>query len=349
MVPDMQVGPLLECSVNRPTTVTWEVTRRFTRRSSPSRERGGFEKSYTERLIEQIADFRPEDLILTGNDPTARPDIGAIVRQATARGLRVTMAPNPSLGHRSPDFSELRRAGVARMVFRLDGATATSHDAFHTPPADWITTLTALRQARAAGMEVGIDTAITRAFIEELPEFFFLIPRLLPARWNLSAVVSDSRVVRQLAPEPEAVESAFEQILDFSKRSGIPVTTLEAPHFQRIAVQRLVGASDLRSLSPRPLTPDSRARVFISHRGEIQPCGALPIACGNAKCHDLADVYQKSPVFRALRDPGRLRGKCGRCEFRAVCGGSRARAYAMTRDFLAADPLCPHQPKRELS
>ncbi len=336
---------------DRPLIVIWEVTRSCAlacnhcraeakSRRDPLELNGG----QVERLLDQVEEINPQVFILTGGDPAMRPDILDIVTSATRRGLHVALSPSATPRLLNADFSAWRRAGVIRMSLSLDGATRETNDAFRGVDGAWRWTLDAMRLARRAGIEVQINTTFAQNNIEELEEFFRLIPRLMPKLWSIFLLVPTGRAKIQQMLGGADCEDLFERLLEFHRRSGIPVKTTEGPHFRRVALQQ---AGDTPGSKPWHFAPtnDGRGCVFVSHIGEIQPSGFLPIACGNVKCHNLLDVYRNAPVFRALRDGDRLKGKCGKCSYRNLCGGSRARAYAVTGDYLAAEPCCNHQPK----
>jgi len=143
----------------------------------------------------------------------------------------------------------------------------------------------------------------------------------------------------------EEMENLFDRLSDLAPKVKYKIKTTQGQHFRRIALQRWK-----RNGGPKPVLStinDGRGFVFVSHIGEICPSGFLPVAAGNVRSHELIEVYRDSTLFRNLRDPNLLKGKCGRCEYRCICGGSRARAYAMTGDYLAEEPLCIYQPGKE--
>jgi radical SAM protein with 4Fe4S-binding SPASM domain len=176
-----------------------------------------------------------------------------------------------------------------------------------------------------------------------LESFFRLIPRLMPKVWSIFLLVPTGRAQQSEMLSGEQTEALFEELVGFSKQSGIRVKTTEGPHFRRVMLSR-AATGDRRTPWQMAPTNDGRGFVFISHIGEIQPSGFLPIACGNVKCSNLLDTYRNAPVFRNLRNPEMLKGKCHECEYRGICGGSRARAYAVTGDYLAPEPTCIYQP-----
>jgi AdoMet-dependent heme synthase len=335
----------------KPVIIIWEVTRRCALAcrhcraiAQPKRDAGELTRDEVGHVLDQVAEIGPKFFILTGGDPATRPDLLDIVSQATARGLRVAISPSATLRLLNRDFSELRRAGVERMSLSLDGASEESHDKFRGISGTWKWTQKALEKAREVGMEFQINTTFSRTNIGEWDAFENVIREMNPKMWSIFLLVPTGRAQAGEMLDAAETESLWNRLADFQERSGIPVKTTEGPHFRRVLIERQ--RTGQRKAVPWKFAPtnDGRGFVFISHRGDIQPSGFLPLTCGNVRTDNLLDVYRDSDVFRALRDSNRLQGKCGRCEYRRICGGSRARAYALTGDYLAEDPCCLHQP-----
>src|SRR5262249_15118128 len=143
---------------------------------------------------------------------------------------------------------------------------------------------------------------------------------------------------------PEQYEVVFEQLWNHARRQPYAIKTTEAHHYRRFVIQRQ-GDPQRSPNGPLPgriqRAPigvnDGKGVFFVSHTGSIYPSGFMPIRCGKFPQESVVDVYQNSPLLQSLRDGDRLKGKCGVCEYRRICGGSRARAYALTRDPLAAE------------
>lgn len=334
---------------DRPAIVIWEVTQRCALacrhcRAEAQRRRDPCELTgdEVEALLDQVAEASPRFFILTGGDPASRPDLLPVVRRAVARGLRVAISPSATPRLLREDFSEIRRAGVERISLSLDGASETTHDAFRGVRGTWEWTRLAMEKARSAGLEFQINTTISRANAGEWDAFTEVIRRLEPAVWSLFLLVPTGRAKREEMMDAAETESVLTRLAEFEEESGIPVKTTEGPQFRRIKIERAPsgGATPWR-FAP---TNDGRGFVFISHRGDIRPSGFLPVDCGNVRTGRLLDVYRNSGVFRALRDADCLEGKCGRCEYRRICGGSRARAFAWSGGMFAEEPCCPYQP-----
>ncbi len=339
---------------DRPVIVIWEATRRCLlacrhcrAEAQKAAHPGELTRSQWENLLDQVAEAGPQFFILTGGDPAARADLLDIIRGADARGLRVALSPSATPRLLRLDFDELARAGVRRLSLSLDGARPATHNAFRGLRGTWDWTLQAFTAARRAGIPVQINTTFSRSNLEEYPEFVRLMSFLQPVLWNVFLHVPTGRGAVEEMLTPAQSETLFTDLCRLPETTGLAVKTTEGPHFRRVALQ--TGARVNPGGRPWRTAPtnDGRGCVFVSHLGEVQPSGFLPIACGNVKSRALLDIYRDSPVFRALRDPDRLKGKCGRCEYRTICGGSRSRAYALTRDYLAEEPTCGYQPRAE--
>lgn len=336
---------------DRPVIVIWEVTRRCALAcrhcravAQPRRDPLEFSGDEIELVLEQVAETRPMFFILTGGDPASRPDLVHIIRRAAARGLRVAISPSATPRLLSVDFAALRDAGLERISLSLDGASRETHDGFRGLRGTWDWTRAALDKAAAAGIEFQINTTFSRSNIAEWGDFEKQIVGMAPQMWSIFLLVPTGRAAASEMLDAAQTEDLWERLADFHDRTGIPVKTTEGPHFRRVLLQRRASG---RSVAPPwrfAPTNDGRGFVFISHRGDIQPSGFLPITCGNIWTHNLLDVYRNGRTFRELRDADRLGGKCGRCEYRKICGGSRARAFATTGNYLAEDPTCSHQP-----
>lgn len=329
----------------------WELTRRCSLAcrhcravAQAYRDPLELEGEEIEELLDQVAQADPKFFILTGGDPASRKDLLAVLRRASARGLRVALSPSATPVLLKQDFAELRAAGVERISLSVDGASQQTHDAFRGVRGTWEWTRRAMEKAKAVGMEFQINTTFSRANIGEWEEFCEIIPTLGAKMWSLFLLVPTGRAQTADLLDAGQTEELWHRLADFQQRTGIPVKTTEGPHFRRVMAQRRSSGGTSRAAWNFAPTNDGRGFVFISHRGDIQPSGFLPIICGNVRTGQLLDVYRNSPVFRELRDADALGGKCGRCEYRAICGGSRARAHAVTGDYLAEDPCCSYQP-----
>jgi radical SAM protein with 4Fe4S-binding SPASM domain len=272
-----------------------------------------------------------------------RRDTLALVEEATEMGLHVALSPSATPLLARMDFAEIKLSGVQRMSLSLDGATPATHDAFRGVPGTWDLTMRAMARAREVGLPIQINTTVTRDNLEEIHRFPSLLEKIQPANWSLFLVVPVGRAVGEVLPRAQEVEKLFLFLADLSTRVRYHITTTEGMHYRRVVVQQRFGLD----MDPRQLpqgTGDGRGVVFISSCGDIQPSGFMPKVVGNVRHDSLLQTYQQHPLFRSLRNPGFLKGKCGRCGFNRLCGGSRARAFAATGDMFQADPLCPYLP-----
>jgi len=333
----------------------WEVTRACDLccvhcRASASPERDPRELSTAEafELIEQLRELDPGVLVLTGGDPFERPDLDLLIGQAVVRGLRVAIAPSVTPSLTPAAIRRLADLGVCRVALSLDGPDAATHDRFRGAPGSFGATLAAIDAVRAARLPLQINTALTRQTVEALPRTGGLVAEIAPVLWSVFFVVPVGRAtpVQQLAPD--SCERVFHFLYERSERSPVGVKTTAAPAYRRVVLQREAARRDARRpRRPRPAAVnDGKGFLFVSHTGDVYPSGFLPLTTENVRETRLADVYRRGRLFRALRDESRLEGRCGYCPFRSLCGGSRARAYATTGNFLAEDPACAYEPAR---
>lgn len=293
-------------------------------------------------------------LVLTGGDPMKRPDLFDLITDA--RGLRIPTAITPSA---TPNLTRdvvtgFRELGVAALGLSLDGPTADVHDAFRGVGGTFDRTLAALGWAAEAGLPVQINTTVTADTLGHLPALYELLRDYAAPpvrRWSLFLLIPVGRGSRLRMPQAAQVERLFAWVYDTARGAPFHVSTVEAPHYRRYWIQRRLG----EGMSPDDIVHagkrmgfgvrDGHGVIFVSHRGDVYPAGFLPAPLlGNVRERPLSEIYRRSPSLQALRDMDQLRGKCGACAFRWICGGSRARAYAMTGDPLAADPSCVFQP-----
>ncbi|KAB8140264.1 TIGR04053 family radical SAM/SPASM domain-containing protein [Chloroflexia bacterium SDU3-3] len=303
-------------------------------------------------LIRQIAAFgdpRPQ-LILTGGDPMQRPDLDALIAEAHAHEISVSITPAASERLTRDVVVHLHDIGINALGLSLDGATAELHDAIRMIPGCFERTVNVARWANELGMPVQINTLVAAETLGDVPAIYDLLCEIGISRWSLFFLISVGRGKVLEALEPEQGEELMRWVDRTSRTAPFAMSTTEAPSFRRVAIQAMqeegfTPEQIRRSHAYRSLrVRDGHGIMFVSHTGEICPAGFLPLPAGNVRTDTLADVYRRSPLFVDLHDPNRLKGKCGLCEYRAICGGSRSRAFALTGDPLAADPFCPYQP-----
>jgi len=348
----------------RPFIAIWEVTQACDLacvhcRASAQPERHPMELSTDEgkQLIDQIADLEVPVFVLTGGDPIKRPDLFELIAHARRVGVRVSLTPSATPLLTRDVVFRLKEAGLARLAVSMDGASAATHDAFRGLSGSFARTLDAVRWANEASLPVQINTTFSRRNIGEIDSIVALMKTLKLTLWSVFFLVPTGRGKLNDLLSAEEFEQVFAKIHALSKQAGFDIKTTEAQHYRRYVLQQKVAerkagiandapirVDDAIGRAPRGLN-DGKGFVFISHKGEVFPSGFLPLAAGSIREQPLADIYRNSPVFRSLRDTSQLGGKCGACEFKEICGGSRARAYALTGNPNAEEPCCSYIPR----
>ena len=303
-----------------------------------------------EWVFAEIREMGTSLIVLTGGDPAKRKDLVHMVRYGTELGLRVALTPSATPLVTKELLTSLRDAGLARLAVSLDGVSPAAHDDFRRVIGSHRRTFEILETAKALGITTQINTTVTRFNVTDLEPMAARIAPLGIELWSVFLVVPTGRATEADVLDPDEVESVLERLAVLAESAPFDVKTTAAPHFRRVLLQRKVKRSEITGIAdgigraPRGVN-DGQGIVFVSHQGDIMPSGFLPIPCGNVRTNHIRDIYRDHSVFRALRDPDALLGKCGDCEFRKVCGGSRARAHAMEGDFRASDPACAYQPR----
>ncbi|ELZ36350.1 radical SAM protein [Halorubrum saccharovorum DSM 1137] len=333
----------------RPLVLIWEVTqacglacRHCRADAKPARHPDELTTAEGKRLLDDAAAFGDGQLVvLSGGDPLARDDLLELVSYGDDRGLRMTITPS---GTRSltPDRVEaLADAGVRRMALSLDGATRDIHDRFRGEES-FESTLEAAEAASDAALPLQINTTVCAETVDELPAIRDRVRDLGAVLWSVFFLVPVGRG-RILDPiSPERAEAVMEWLHGVAESEPFGVKTTEAPFYRRVGIQ---SDGDEGAARRRGGITAGRGFAFVSHTGEAYPSGFLPESAGNVRDRSIVDIYRHSDLFESLREPDRLKGKCGACEFRRVCGGSRSRAFATTGDPLESDPLCPYVPE----
>jgi len=301
------------------------------------------------RLLDDIRAMGCPLVVLTGGDPAKRPDLVELVRHGAQRGLRMALTPSATPLVTSTLLAQLRDAGLSRLAVSLDGARAGSHDGFRGVTGSFERTFDILRNARSIGLTTQVNTTVTDQNVDELERVAALLSQLGITLWGVFFLVPTGRGERLHVLDPAVGERVLERLAAIAAAAPFDVKTTAAPHYRRVLLQHkvkrheIVGIDDGIGRAPRGVN-DGQGIAFVSHRGDVFPSGFLPVPCGNIRDEGLAAVYRRHPTFVALRDPDRLEGKCGVCEFRRICGGSRARAYAMTGELFAEEPACAYEP-----
>ena len=361
--PTYEVGTL---DYNRaPFLVIWEVTQAcdlacvHCRASAlPRRDPEEISLAQAREIFTQIRGMGTRLLVLTGGDPLKRPDIFELLAAAREAGLIPSLSPSatPLLTRESLDKG--RQAGLTAVSLSLDGATAASHDDFRGVAGSFDRTLAMAKEVRGADLELRVNTTVTARNIDEMAGIARIVAGTGARIWSVFFLVPTGRAEASLQITPERCEETLRWLYNLSRTAPFRIKTTEAPHYRRIVLEMMAAESGKpideilaasKSAKGRfmPGMNDARGFVFISHKGEVYPSGFFPLSAGNVRETGLSLIYRDSVLFRDLRNPSLLAGRCGRCRYRSLCGGSRARAYAATGDPLGEDPLCAYDPPGE--
>lgn len=339
----------------RPFIAIWETTqacdlvcRHCRATARPERDARELSSGEGRALLESFARAKVPLVVLTGGDPAKRPDLVELVRYGSELGLSMGLTPSATPLVTDELLTSLSSAGLQRLAVSIDGLDAHTHDVFRGREGSFDRSLKILENGRKVGLATQVNTTLHHGSIDKLPEMAHMMERLDIALWSVFVMVPTGRATTQLMPDAYAVENALEQLLSLAGRVPFAIKTTAGPHYRRVALQHkkeggrevTVGARGKQAM----WVNEGRGFLFVSHRGHVYPSGFLPIGCGNVRDRDAIDIYRNHPTFRMLRDSDALGGKCGVCEYRKVCGGARARAYAMSGDMMAADQLCSYVP-----
>jgi radical SAM protein len=321
------------------------------------------------RLIDQLTEFGEPypALLLTGGDPLMRDDFFDLIERAKKLGIYVAVAASVTPRLNASTISQMKKLGVDIMSVSLDGATAQTHDRLRGIKGTWNETVKSLHLARELGLRVQVNTTVMRSNIDELADIFHIVKETDAVAWEVFFLIRTGRGAALESLEPYECEEVMHFLFD-AAHYGIPVRTAEGPNFRRVRIQRERGQSapngeiykrlshDLRTREglPRDVaslkltqTRDGKGIMFVAHDGDVYPSGFLPISAGKIPQDSLTEIYRGSSIFVSLRDTSQLKGRCRRCEYREVCGGSRSRAFAELGDALEEDPACPYVPGQE--
>jgi len=339
--------------------IAWEVTRNCNLNCIHCRaaatkgpHQGELDTQACLRLLDEISKLGEPVVILTGGEPLLRPDIFELASHGTRKGLRMVMAPNGTLITEA-NAKEMVSAGIRRISISLDGATQESHDQFRQMDGAFKGAICGIEWAKKAGLDFQINTTITQQNLEEIPKIQELAVELGAVAHHIFLLVPTGR--GKYIVDQEISAQQYEQTLNwfYEQKDKVPLQLKAtcAPHYYRILRERTHEEGKTVTFKTHGLDAVTRGCLagtgfcFISNTGIVQPCGFLDLNCGNVRETSFGVIWNESEVFNTLRDFKNLKGKCGKCEFRKVCGGCRARAYEGTGDYLAEEPLCLHQPK----
>src|SRR5271157_1833491 len=318
------------------------------------------------RLIDQLLEFGEPypALLLTGGDPLMRADVFDLLRHATRQGIYTAVAASVTPLLTREKLELMRELGVEIVSVSLDGASAEIHDKIRDIAGTFRATLEAIEVAKSCGMRLQVNTTVMRSNLRDLADIFHLARQRGAVAWEVFFLIRTGRGSSLENPEPWECEEVAHFLCD-ATRYGIPVRTSEGPHFRRVYLQRQKGdgapagtlydhlSRRLRDLEGEPANPpslrlnatgDGKGILFIGHDGEVYPSGFLPLSLGNVKEGNLRSIYTTHPALVEMRNPAKLKGRCGVCDYKVICGGSRSRAYAEFQDPCQEDPACPYVP-----
>lgn len=306
-----------------------------------------------EHLLREVAELKPHIFMFSGADPLKREDIFHLVRYAAAQQLHPIMAVRATPLLTRDAVAHLKEARLSRIVFALNGSTAELHDLISGVRGSFDRTLEATQWAVEFNVPFQITTHLCERNLRDLENMAAMLKLFRISQWNVHfPVLSQSSQAEEMLSARE-FEDAFSKLYEMAQKVPFKIKTSEAPHYRRYVLQKQAEARAIGPTRPPqfeegipgilPVNED-RNTVFISHTGEVYPCASLPVVGGNVRIQSLLEIYRNSQALQALRDVANLKGKCGICGFKQVCGGSRARAFAVSADSFAEEPSCIYRP-----
>ncbi len=317
------------------------------------------------RLVDQIYEMGNPMLVFTGGDCMMREDLFVLAEYAVKKGMRVSMTPSATDNVTKEKMLRAKEVGLSRWAFSLDGPTPEVHDHFRGTPGSFNLTIEKVKYLNELKMPLQLNTVISRYNYEYLEQMAELMNELKVVMWYIFLLVPTGRGQLDACLTPAEHEKVFRWLYELSRTAPYDIKTTAAQHYRRVVFQQKASehrvnkgeiryedtltkdmASVIDGLKRAPKgVNDGNGFVFISHTGDVMPSGLLPLVGGNVREKPLADIYRNSPIFKDLRNPDQYKGKCGVCEFRYVCGGSRSRTYAVTGDYMGSEPFCVYIPE----
>lgn len=345
-----------------PFTIAWEVTRACAYAcvhcradAQPHRDPRELSTEEAKVLIERLAAFGNNPiLIFTGGDPLMRPDVFELIAYAAERGLRCSLTPTATALPTRERLEKALQAGIRRVALSLDAPRPEIHDDFRKVKGSWQRTMDTLHRAHDVGLSVQVNTTVAKHNIDILHEMVPFIQEVGAVQWSVFFLVPTGRAMAEQMVTAEQHEQVFNWLYDLAQNAPFDIKATAAPMYRRVAIERKRAQNNGEPVTfqsagfqyadglhrPTKGVNDGNGFLFISHIGEIQPSGFLPVTAGIVREDDIVDVYRNSPIFKDLRNPDKYKGVCGKCEYRHVCGGQRGRAYGITGDYLESDPAC---------
>lgn len=335
------VGCNLECRHCR----RLEVSKELSKSDLTTQEALGF--------LDSLTEVGCPILILSGGEPLFRPDIFEIADYAGRRGIPVALATNGTLVD-GKTAGRVRESGIRRVSVSLDGANAETHDRFRGIPGSFEAALEGVRALRREGVSVQINSTVARHNVDELEDLYRLcvesgadalhIFMLVPVGCGVE--IADDQML-----SPQRYEEVLLWLYRKSREKALHIRATCAPHYFRILREQTREEGRRLELPRHGMEAMTKGCLagsgvcFVSHKGEVFPCGYLPVEAGNIRTGSLREIWEHSAVFERLRRPELLQGKCGLCEYVKVCMGCRARAFSETGDYMAEEPYCIYTPK----
>jgi radical SAM protein with 4Fe4S-binding SPASM domain len=309
--------------------------------TEPLPEELSFEEGAT--LLRRLSGFSPQPhIILSGGEPLIREGILDLAALGSSLGLRMLLSTNGTL-LTAELCGRIKASGVKRLSISLDGPDGPSHDGLRAVPGSFDQALAGAALLREAGLPFQINSTITPENIHLTDRFAGMAKSLGAVACHVFLLVPTGRARGMGGPPlpPAAYEAALRELKRREPFLQLEFKATCAPQYQRIS-------HESGQLGPRAGKGclGGQGFMFVAHDGQVAACGYLPLPAGSVRESHPVDIYQNSPLFLALRDKSRYRGKCGSCEYWQVCGGCRARAHA-EGDYLGPEPLCPYQPKAQ--
>ncbi len=300
------------------------------------------------RLVDQIAELCKPIFIISGGDPMQRKDIFEVASYASKKGLRVVMSPSGS-NLNAETFQQMKAAGVKMISLSLDGSSPEVHDTFRQVPGAFNLAIRNMMLARQSGFPFRVNTTVTQHNLSDLFNIQKVAAENGAAEWDVFMLVPTGRGKVQMEITPDQYEATIQSIYCASLTLPMPIKMTCAPQYTRVIAQYQKTAQPSQPHG-RPIGGGRGCMAgngfcFISHIGEVYGCGFLPVAAGDIHKQSFKQIYQQSPLFLQLRNHVLLKGKCGDCEYKAMCGGCRARALSVYEDYLKEEPFCVYKPK----
>ena len=364
-------GKIIDYSKN-PFIVIWEVTRACELRCVHCRADAQTKPHPNEltheegiQLIDQIYEMDNPMLVFSGGDCMMREDLYDLADYAVKKGMRVSITPSATDNVTKEKMEMAKKIGLSRWAFSLDGPNAEIHDHFRGTSGSFNLTLEKIKYLNELGMPLQINTVISRYNYDHLEQMAELVEDLGAVMWYIFLLVPTGRGQLDACITPVEHEKVFRWFYNLNKTSSYDIKLTAAQHYRRVVLQQKVSehkldnntihyedtivsdhASQIDGLSRAPKgVNDGNGFIFISHTGDVMPSGLLPIKLGNVRNQPLKEIYRESPILKDIRNPDKYKGKCGVCEYRHVCGGSRSRTYAVTGDYMESEPFCVYIPK----